>query len=156
MKALKAGEEPKRGNPNNDEDQEEFDTNEGPDSKQPVRASTKGGYSSLGPAPDLGLPNENSDEESKSNKSSSDDDSEESDEPPPMKKEIYKPPPPKPAAKAGKSSKISKKKGKEFYKAIEQAKKHARNCISNLGYNKVQSSIDELEEALEILRELED
>lgn len=131
----------------------------GDSSAQPVRKSTKGGsaYPTLGPQPDLGIPDAVSNEESKSARSSSENedsgsDSSEEPSPPPKKKETYKPPPPNKPAKKGKIT----KKGKEFYKAIEQAKKHCRNCISNLGYNKVAPSIDEIEKALEILRELED
>mmetsp|Transcript_9899 Transcript_9899/g.11202 ORF Transcript_9899/g.11202 Transcript_9899/m.11202 type:complete len:159 (+) Transcript_9899:446-922(+) len=158
MKALKAGEIPKRGNPNNEEDQD-LDTNEGNSSK-PMRNSnkeeTKGDYPNIGPPPDMGLPGGDGESHSSksndsSNDSSDDEDEDSDDSPPPKKKEIYKPPPP---TKPSKSGKI--KKGKEFYKAIEQAKKHARNVISDLGYNKVGSSVKELEMALEILRELED
>lgn len=157
MKSLKAGIVPKRGNPNNPEDQEGFDTNEGEDEKQPVRKSTKGGsgYPTLGPAPNLGLPSDDDEEESKSDKSDNSDDNDESDRsdsPPPQKKEEYKPPPPKPAAK---SKGESKTKGREFYKAIELAKKHCQYAISNLGYSKVEPSIEELEKAIEILRELQ-
>jgi len=160
MKWLKSGTTPKRGNPNA-EDEDGYSLNEGDGiSSQPARKSTKGGgsaYPSLGPQPDLGIPDAVSNEESKSAGSSSDNDesgSDSSDEPspPPKKKETYKPPPPNKPAKKGKTT----KKGKEFYKAIELAKKHCRNCISNLGYNKVAPSIDEIEKALEILRELED
>eukprot|EP00344_Euplotes_crassus_P010801 CAMPEP_0197003982 /NCGR_PEP_ID=MMETSP1380-20130617/16916_1 /TAXON_ID=5936 /ORGANISM="Euplotes crassus, Strain CT5" /LENGTH=267 /DNA_ID=CAMNT_0042422613 /DNA_START=126 /DNA_END=932 /DNA_ORIENTATION=+ len=157
---IKSGTTPKRGNPNA-EDEDGYSLNEGDGiSSQPARKSTKGGgsaYPSLGPQPDLGIPDAVSNEESKSAGSSSDNDesgSDSSDEPspPPKKKETYKPPPPNKPAKKGKTT----KKGKEFYKAIELAKKHCRNCISNLGYNKVAPSIDEIEKALEILRELED
>lgn len=160
MKSLKAGIVPKRGNPNNPEDQEGFDTNEGEDEKQPVRKSTKGGsgYPTLGPAPNLGLPSDDDEEEKKSEKRDDSDDSDESDKsdrsdsPPPQKKEEYKPPPPKPAPKSKGGSKV---KGREFYKAIENAKKHCQNAISNLGYSVVEPSIEELEKAIDILRELQ-
>lgn len=153
MKSLKAGQVPKRGNPNNSEDQQAFVD------KKPA----KGGYPDLGPQPDFGLPGSD-EEERKSDESADSDDSgsrsgsgsgsgsDRSDSPPPKKKETYKPPPPKPAAKSKGSSKV---KDKEFYKAIEQAKKHCKNGISNLGYSKVDSSIEELELALDILRDLQ-
>jgi len=156
MKWLKAGITPKRGNPNNDEEQEEFDTHEGGGSKQPIRDSISfkegGGYPSLGPPPDMGLPDDD-EEERKSDRSDSDrrSESEESDEPPKKKHEYKAPAPAKPAP----SKHTEHKRDKEFYKAIEQAKKHAKNCISNLNYAKVDSSIEDLEKALEILRELE-
>jgi len=152
MRALKAGEVPTRGNPNNPDEQDEFVKQaEDNAAKNETNEEEKGGYPSLGPPPEMGLPKGDSESSSSQNDDSSEEDDEESDEPPPKKKETYKPPPPKTVPKGKK-----KAKGREFYKAIEQAKKHAKNCISNLGYNKVQSSIDEIEKALEILRELED
>ena len=148
MKSLKAGVEPKRGNPNKPEDQEQFDTNEG--SKPSIRSSGGGGasgYPSLAPQPDLGLPGD--DEEEDKNESSSDQDDDSSDEP--EKKPTPAPKKPTPARSRG----ATVKKDKNFYKGIEQAKKHCKNSISNLGYNKVDSTIEELEQALEILRGLQ-
>ena len=100
----------------------------------------------------MGLPDDD-EEERKSDRSDSDrrSESEESDEPPKKKHEYKAPAPAKPAP----SKHTEHKRDKEFYKAIEQAKKHAKNCISNLNYAKVDSSIEDLEKALEILRELE-
>ena len=125
VKCLKTGVQPKRGNPNNPEDQEELDVNEGPD-----RASTKAGgasgYPSLGPAPNMGLPD--SDEDKKDEES--DDEDEDSSEEEPEEK-----PKPKPKEAPKKVEKGDRKKrDKNFYKAVEQAKKvkSLKFLLSNL------------------------
>lgn len=166
MKCLKAGIEPKRGNPNKPEEQEEFDTEEG--KKPSIRNSSKGGtagYPSLGPPPDLGLPGEESkseksddddnNDDSNQNNDDDDDSSDEPEEKPQTKSRgLEKKPVAKPAERTRRPT-DTKKKDKNFYKAIEQAKKHCKNVLSNLNYSKVEPSIEELEKALEILRELE-
>lgn len=119
--------------------------------KKPVVRGSRGGassgYPTLGPPPDLGLPGEEEDkksEQSSEEESDSDEEPEEKPKPAPVKK---------PTAKPSKDG--EKKKDKNFYKGIEQAKKHCKNCMSNLNYSKVEASIEELEAALEILREIQ-
>jgi len=93
----------------------------------------------------MGLPGD--DEESKSNNSSNSSRSDSSDEPP---AKSHTKPKPSPAVR-----KETKKRDKDFYKGIELAKKHCKNCISNLNYSIVDKSIEDLEQALEILRQFE-
>ena len=152
MKCLKAGKEPVRGNPNNPDEQEEFDVKEdGNDDKPSVRPSLglgdgSSGYPSLGPPPDLGIPDDD-DYKGVGGDSSSSEEEEEQKKPEPPKPKHR----PTPAPKSGGPV----KKDKNFYKAVEQAKKHCKNAISNLGYSKVDSTVSELEQALAILRPYE-